>query len=479
MSSNSLKDVAINGVFWTSIEKFGCQIINLVLGISIARILSPGDYGIIGMTSIFIAIGTTLIDSGFGSALIQNRDRKEEDYSTCFYFNIAIGVIIYIILYLAAPYIAIFYAIPLLRSVIRILGLTFIFNSLTISQTAKLTIEFRFKALSIITISSQLLTGIVGLILAFTGFGVWALVLQQISAAFFRFLFIEMLTKWKPSLVFTKSAFFRLFNYGSKITCSSIINTIYNNSYTLVIGKVFSVNDVGYFSRGIQFATLPSTSLMQIIMKTAFPVMSNVQDDTERLRRAYLKFLRSSVFILYPILFSLAVLGQPLIQILLGEKWLPCVPYLQIMCLGALFSPLTHINLNILYVKGRTDLVLKLELLKKPLGFLILFAMIPFGIMWVCASWSIYEFIAYCLNCYYSGKFVELSLWRQIKFCLPIIGRCIAMSILIIGITIFIDSYILKLIIGIFIGLVSYMSIGYITHDESLADLRHLLKRKK
>lgn len=478
MSPNSLKAIALNGVFWTSVEKFGSQLISLVLGILIARILTPSDYGIIGMTSIFIAIGTTLIDSGFGSALIQNQERKEEDYSTCFYFNIAIGVIIYTILYLLAPYIANFYAIPLLTSVIRILGLTFILNSLTISQTAKLTIEFRFKDLSIITISSQLLTGILGLILAITGFGIWALVIQQISAAFLRFVFIEITTKWKPSLIITKVAFLRLFNYGSKITCSSIINTLYNNSYTLVIGKFFSANDVGYYSRGMQFATLPSTSLLQIIMKTAFPVMSNVQDDTERLKRAYLKFLMSTVFILYPILFSLAVLGEPLIQIVLGEKWLPCVPYLQIMCLGALFEPLTHINLNILYVKGRTDLVLKLELLKKPIGFLLLFSMIPFGIMWVCASWSIYGFVAYCFNCYYSGKFVDLDFWKQIKFFLPIIVNCIAMSILVLVCIYFIDSQILKLIIGFLIGAISYLYLAYVTHDENLAEIAQFLKNR-
>ena len=221
-----------------------------------------------------------------------------------------------------------------------------------------LTVEFRFRDLCIATIGSQFVTGIVALILALKGFGVWALVGQQISASALRVILITYFTRWLPTLSFKKAAFRRLFSYGSKITCSSLINTIYTNSYTLVIGKVFSAVDVGYYTRGNQFAALPAQTLLQIIMKIAFPLMAKVQDETTRLRNAYQKFLRMSVYVLYPILAGLAVLAEPFILVLLGEKWLGCVPYLQIMCIGAMFDPLTHINLNILYVKGRTDLVL-------------------------------------------------------------------------------------------------------------------------
>lgn len=479
MSTENLREAAVKGVFWTSIEKFGSQILSLVLGIIIARILTPADYGIIGMTAIFIAVATTLIDSGFGSALIQNQKRTNDDFSTCLYFNVILAVTLYAAIFICAPLIADFYELPVLRPVVRLLGLTLIFNSLTVSQTAMLTVEFRFRDLCIATIGSQLITGIVALILALKGFGVWALVGQQISASVLRVVFISFFTRWLPALSFKKAAFRRLFSYGSKITCSSLINTIYTNSYTLVIGKVFSAVDVGYYTRGNQFASLPAQTLLQVIMKIAFPLMAKVQDDTARLRNAYQKFLRMSVYILYPILAGLAVLAEPFISVLLGERWIGCVPYLQLLCIGAMFDPLTHINLNILYVKGRTDLVLKLELIKKPIAFALLFASIPFGIMWVCASWSFYGFIAYCFNCYYTARYINLGFWKQMAFCLPVVFKAIIMGAACFAVACFFSNTALQLAVGIATGIIVYCLVSVLTHDESLNDIKDIIMQRR
>ena len=324
--SESLKKQAVNGIAWTSVERFAQQIIQFVLGVAIARVLSPADYGIVGMTAIFFAIANTFIDSGFGGALIQKQDRNEDDYSTCFYFNIFVSVVLFGIIYLCSPAIATFYRTPILCDVTRVLSLTIVINSFGISQNAKLTAELKFKAMAMITISSQLATGILGLYMAYTGWGVWALVFQQIFGSLLRLILIECYLKWIPKRRFSKDSFHHLFSFGSKILCSSIINTIYDNIYTLVIGRVFSPKDVGYYNRGNQFASLPANTILGIFMKVAYPLMSEVQNDTDKLRRAYKKFLRVPLFVLWPILFGLMALAKPLILLLLGEKWLPCVP---------------------------------------------------------------------------------------------------------------------------------------------------------
>lgn len=476
--SKSFKQKAITGVAWTSVERFTQQIIQFVIGIAIARILAPQDYGIIGMTAIFFALATTFIDSGFGSALIQNKNRNETDYSTCFYFNVIVGVILYVILWLASPTIADFYRTPILCDVTRVLGLTMLVNSLSISQTAKMTVEMRFKEMAIISIVTQFVTGLIGLYLAYIGWGVWALVFQQLSSCIARLLMMELFLKWYPRLVFSKASFKHMFSYGSKILCSGLINTIYDNLYTLVIGKAFSAKEVGYYNRGNQFAILPTTTILSIFMKVAFPLMAEVQDDVEKLKTAYKKFLRVPLFVLYPILFGLIALAKPLILVLLGEKWLPAVPLLQVLCIGSFFDPLTHINLNILYVKGRTDLVLRLELIKKPIAFILLFSMIPLGLWWLCFGRAIYGFIAYSFNCYYTGKFINFGFWKQMYYNVPVLLKSGLMGALCYGCLYVFDKPLVQLLVGIVVGIFSYFIMAFMTKDETLNDVKQIIQKK-
>lgn len=476
--SKTLKQKAVSGVMWTSVERFAQQIIQFVIGLAIARILSPQDYGIIGMTAIFFAVATTFIDSGFGSALIQKKDRNETDYSTCFYFNVIVGVVLYAILWLASPIIAEFYRTPLLCDVTRVFGLTLLINSLCISQTAKMTAEMRFKETAIISVVTQLLTGIVGLFLAYSGWGVWALVFQQLSSCVARLLMIELFLKWYPQLVFSKASFKHMFSYGSKILCSGLINTIYDNLYTLVIGRAFSAKEVGYYNRGNQFSVLPTQTILSIFMKVAFPLMSEVQDDAEKLKLAYKKFLRVPLFVLYPILFGLMALAKPLVLVLLGEKWLPAVSLLQVLCIGSFFDPLTHINLNILYVKGRTDLVLRLELIKKPIAFILLFSMIPFGLWWLCFGRAIYGFIAYCFNCYYTGQFINFGFWKQMYYNVPILLKSGLMGALCYACLFVFDKPLVQLIVGIVVGIASYFLIAITTKDETLNDVKQIILKR-
>lgn len=478
MPADDMKSKAASGLAWTSFEKVGQEVIQFVIGIIIARILAPEDFGVVGMTAIFLALANTIVDSGFGSALIQKKDRTEADYSTCFYFNILVGLAIYGILWIAAPWIADFYRTPILTDVVRVLGIAFIINSLSISQTARMTAEMQFRQMSVITIVAQLVTGLVGLVLAMTGWGVWALVFQQIASGAVRLIGMEIALKWVPSLQFSRQSLRHLFGFGSKILCSSIINTVYNNLYTLVIGRAFLPSDVGYYTRANQTAALPTNSLTQVVMKVAYPMMAQVQDDVERLRNAYTKFLRAQLFVIFPVLLGIAALAEPLFLVLLGEKWLPAVPLLQVLCLGMLFDPLTVINLNILYVKGRTDLVLRLELIKKPIAFLILFLSLNFGLMWLCAGRALYCLIAYAFNCYYTGRFIGMGFWRQIVIILPVLVRGVVMGAVCYGLCLVISNPLAQVIVGALAGGAVYLGMAYAAHDDTMADGMALVKTR-
>lgn len=471
MSGEDLKGVAARGLAWTAFEKVAQQVIQFVIGVVIARILSPEDFGVVGMTAIFMAVANTVVDSGFGSALIQKRERGESDYATCFYVNVGLGLVMYGVMWIAAPWIAEFYRSEILEDVVRVLGLSFVVNSLCIAQNARMTAEMRFREMSVITVVAQLSTGVVGLVMAFMGCGVWALVFQQLAGCVVRLVGVEVYLRWWPKGGWSWESFRGLFGFGSKILCSSLINTVYNNLYTLVIGRVFSAGDVGYYNRANQFAELPSNSLLQVVMKVAYPLMAKVQDDVERLRAAYRKFLDLPMFVLSPVLVGMAVLAEPLVLVLLGEKWLMAVPLLRVLCVGAIFSPLTHINLNILYVKGRTDLVLRLELIKKPIGFLILFVSMGWGLWWLCAGRALYCLVAYAFNCYYTGKFIGLGFWRQMGLCLPIWGRAVVMGVACWVCVVLFEGAWEQLVVGTVVGAVVYVGMAVVMRDEVLGDL--------
>lgn len=474
----SLKDKAVSGIIWTSIEKFGGYFIQLSIGLIIARILDPTDYGIIALTAIYMSVANILLDSGFGNALIQNTNRNNIDFSTAFYFNLVISIILYILIFIAAPHIARFYNSPILCNVSRIIAISLVLNSLTISQTARLTAELRFKELSYISISTQITTGILGLILAYNGAGVWALVGQNISSCLLRAIFIQYYTKWKPMLTFSMTSFKKMFSYGWKLLCAGIINSVYENIYSLVIGKIYDAKQVGFYSQGDKLAVIPSTTFTNVVLKVAFPILVEVQNENERLKSTYLKFLRIPIYILYPTLTLIIIYAKDIIYVLLGEKWLPATPILQILSISAFFDPLTTINLSILYAKGRTDLVLKLEFIKKTLAFLILLISIPFGIWWLCAGRSVYGLIAYSINCYYTKKILNFGFWNQVQCSLPIIFKSITMVIICFLTTHYIEAPILKIVIGIIVGIISYILLSYFSNDENFNDIRQIINLK-
>lgn len=466
--NGQIKSKAVWGIAWTGGGRIATQGIQFLLGLIIARMLMPSDYGIIGMLAIFMAISQTFLDSGFASALIQKKDRTDEDYSTVFWFNNIAAVILYAIIFISAPYIAVFYDMPVLTNVARVVSLSLIINGLSIVQTAKLTIDLNFRIQSVASISSALISGCIGLLLAYCQYGVWALVFQSLSASLIRLFIIWSCSRWSPSLRFSIRSFRQLFAFGSKILCSGLINTTYRNIYTLVIGKFFSPADVGFYNRGNHLALLPVQTCTDVLLKVNYPILSKLQDDNEQLINAYQKLLRTPLFLLYPLLAGIAALANPLVEIVLGEKWLPCVHILQILILAYMWSPLTHINLNLLYVKGRSDLVLKLELIKKTIAFAILFATIPFGIWWMCAGQAFYFFIAFVFNCHYTKRLLDFGFKKQIKELLPVILYTSFIYLFITFISSFIDFAWIKVLTGCITGAVLYLFMAYIFKDKSL-----------
>ena len=417
--SESLKTKSLSGVKWSAIERFGVQGIQFVIGLILARLLTPSDYGIIGMLAIFMAISQTIIDSGFSKALIQKQDRTEVDFSTTFFFNIVVGLICYLILFVSSPYIATFFNEPILKEVLRVLAINLFLNSLAVVPVAKFTIKIDFKTQSIASIISSLLSGTLGIFLAYRGFGVWSLVAQSVTHSFINVLLLWWLLKWIPKWQYSWQSFKKLFGYGGNILVASIISTVYDNINTLVIGKFYSPKDLGFFTRGQQFPALLSSNLTNIVQRVTFPVLSKIQDDDTRLASVYRDYIKVSSLCIFFLLVFLSSIAEPLVKLLLTDKWIDAVIYLQIFCYALMFDHISAINLNFLYVKGKTNLVLRLEVIKKIIAFIILIISIPFGVLAICLSKVLYTQIAIFINTYYTGKFLSLGYVKQLRDYIP------------------------------------------------------------
>ena len=464
---------------WTLIERLSIQVCQFIIGIILARILMPSDYGVVGMLAIFMAVAQSLLDSGFNRALIQKKDRTNVDYSTVFYFNLAIAIALYLVLFFAAPYIASFYRTPILTDVSRVVSLSIIINALSLVQTAKLTIELNFRLQSVASIVSVIVSGVLGVILAYCGYGVWALVVQGLCSAVVRTIVIWIFSHWKPLLLFSKDSFRSLFSFGSKLLIGDLIHTIYTNMYTLVIGRAYNSADVGYYNRANGYSALPYLIFSQVVNKVMFPILSEKQDDNKALLNTYNKLFRVPMYIYTPLMFAIAAMAKPLICVMIGEKWVDCVPLLQVLCIGYVFSPMTAINLILLYVKGRSDISLKLDLIKKPIGIAFLFASIPFGLWWMCFGKAVYDFVAFAMNCYYTKKLLNYGFVEQMKSISSILIFSIVMFVVVLFINSFITAYWLMLLVGAASGTVIYIILSVLFKEESLQICMELIKNKR
>jgi O-antigen/teichoic acid export membrane protein len=417
---SELKNKTVNGLKWSALERILSQGAQLVLMLILARMLGPKAFGLIGMLAIFIAIGQVFIDSGFSSALIRKNDRSNIDYSTAFYFNIFVAVIFYIVLFITSPFISDFYQQPELTSLTKVIGLSLIINSFTLVPRTILTVSMNFKAQAKASICSVIIGGVIALTLAKCGYGVWALVAQTLSMALCNAVFLNVVAKWIPSLNFSKESFSYLFGFGGKLLASGLLDTAYNNLYQIVIGKKFDVINVGQYTQANQISSIPAMTMTNVIQRVTYPMFSHMQDNHKKMQEYYLLTIKVAALFIFPLMAGIAIISKPLIHMFLGSQWSEASSLIMVLAFAYMLYPIHAINLNILQVKGRSDLFLKLEVIKKILGLAIIAITMQVGILYMCIGLLFHSYISLILNTYYTEKLTGLKIKNQVKEIFPI-----------------------------------------------------------
>lgn len=478
MEEIGIKQKAIKGFAWSAIDKIAVQGITFVFGIMLARILLPSDYGLIGMLSVFIAVSQLFVNSGFTNALIQKKDRTETDFATIFYFNLATAVFFYLVLFFSAPFIASFYNIPELSLITRVVSLSIIINSLSLVPQTRLVINMNFKVLAIRSLFSVLISGSIGLYLAYTGYGVWALVVQNLSSVVVRTLLLLVFEKWVPLWVFSKESFKKLFSYSVKLLTAGLVGTIYNNLYSIILGKIFSAKEVGFYTKGKQYPELISNTLASVLQGVTFPVLSSLQDNRDKLVSVYGRVLGMTTFVVFPVLTLFALLAEPFVRFFLTEKWMPVVPLIQWMCFAKVITPISSVNMNILNAIGRSDLFLKVDMSKLPLTIGVLIATVPFGLMAVVIGHFCVSFICFFINTYYPGKLFGFGAIRQIKEMRFVLLSTSLMAIFVFAVTYLNIGDLLKLVLGIPLGLTVYLTSSWLFKTPEFKEVQLIVQPK-
>lgn len=479
MSNEGLKQKTVSGFIWSFADNFANQGLLFIIGIILARLLTPKEFGLIGMITIFIAVSESFINSGFSQALIRKKECTETDLSTVFYFNLAVGVFCSASLALAAPLISSFFDEPQLTNLIRVLGLVLIIDALTLVQRTTLTRRIDFKLQTKISVISIIFSGALGITMAYTGFGVWSLVAKTLSQKGMNSFLLWIWNRWKPLFIFSKRSFNELFSFGSKLLLSGLIDTIYRNIYLLIIGKYFSAQELGYYTRADQFKNLPSKNINGIISRVSYPVLSQIQNNPEKLKKGYKKIIKSTMFISFVLMSGMAAMAEPMVITFIGEKWRPSILYLQLLCfVGALF-PLQALNLNMLKVKGRSDMFLNLELIKKVLAVPTIIIGIIWGIKIMILGMWLNSIIAYYLNSFYSGRLISYPIKEQVIDILP--GLLLALSM---GITVYLSGrflpadYFVKLIVQVILGILMVLGMGEVLKFEPYLEIKGIVLTK-
>ena len=422
MAEQSLKDKTVKGTFWSGIDNVAQFGVSFIVSIVLARLLSPDDYGLIGITAIFTTICNTLVNAGFNTALIRKKDAVDDDYNTVFIVNLGMSLFLYVVIFICAPLIANFFNRQELISLVRVSSIGIIIGALAIVQQTKLTKRIDFKSQTKITIIASVASGLTGISLAFIGFGVWALVVQILLSGIIRTILLWFVNKWIPKLSFSKASFKELFGFGWKMMASNLLDSVWREIYQVVVGKFYSPATLGQYTRAKQFASLPSSNLTIVVQRVTFPVLSKIQDDKERLIAAFRKIIKTTMFVTAIGMLFLAAISEPFLFCLIGPKWNEASTYLPFICISMSFYPLHAINLNMLQVQGRSDLFLGLEIVKKVIGILPLYVCFTYGVLPMLYVNLITCIINYFLNSYFPGKLLGYSTWSQLKDVAPYYG---------------------------------------------------------
>lgn len=472
----TLKTRTVKGVGWSAVDNISQQAVTFVVSIVLARLLSPDDYGLLGIITIFTAICNTFINAGFTTALIRKKDATDDDYNTVFIVNMITSVVLFVIIFLISPYIAVFFNRTELTDLTRVSSLAIIIGAMALVQQTILTKKIDFKTQTKITLVSSIGSGIIGIVMAVLGFGVWALIAQLLSSQALRTIFLWIANKWIPQLRYSSKSFHELFGFGWKIMVGWLLDTIWKELYQVVVGKFYSPATLGQYTRSKQFSNMFSSNLTNVIQRVTYPVLSNIQDDKERMVLAYRRIIKTTMFVTAISMFFLGAVSEPLLYCLIGPKWHEAAVYLPLICLTGCLYPLHAINLNMLQLQGRSDLFLGLEIIKKIIAVGPLCVGIFVGIMPMLYTNIVAGIIAYFLNSHYSGKFLNYSSWMQIKDISPSFGIGLLVSFSVFFMKFLPLSYWLILPLQLMTGFVVFLVFCRISKNEEFLEIVNILQ---
>ena len=478
MEKESLKKKTFNGMKWALLDNIANSGVTFLVGLVLARMLSPVEFGILGIITIFINLSITVIDGGFATALIRKPDADENDYNTVFHVNVLVSGILIALLCLTSEFIANFFAQPVLAQVLPIMSIILLFNACSLIQKTILVKRLDFRSQAYVSLVSSITSGAIGITIAYHGGGIWALAVQQMSRQFIMMMGLWIANHWMPTLRFSKKSFRDLFGFGSKILAANVINSLYKDMFLAVIGKMYTIRELGYYNRADQFNIIFSNNFGQIVKRVSLSSLSLVQDDETRFRHSYRKMTLYIGMINFAAVFGLSAIAKPLIVTLIGEKWLPSVYLLQIMSLYAALYPLHQLNLNILSVRKRSDLFLKLEIVKKILFIPVIVVGFFFELQFMIWAAVVYYYVEFFVNNWYTESLIGYGSWKQIKDLCPIFFTSIGISLAVWTLTLTGLPYLLMIFLQLLIGMLLYVAVYTLTGQTEFMEIRNFCLNK-
>lgn len=478
MEEQSLKSKAVRGVAWSTVNTVSNLLVGFVVGIILARKLMPEDYGAIAMIGVFTSILMMFTDGGLTTALVRKENRTEEDKCTVFYYNFVANYVVYGLIFIAAPWIADFYNMPILCKLARISSIPLLISPIASMQGLHFTVNINFKTPAFIGISANLINAVISIWMAYNGYGVYALAVPGIFVTIFRVVVMIAIVRWKPTKRFSWKSFKELFSFSSKLLASWILSRVYENITPLIVGKFFSPAQLGIYEKAQGWPKLPSQTLTNVLQNSTFPVLSKMQDDIPRLALNYRRMLKLSAYVIFPLMVGLAAVAKPLTIVLVTEKWIDSVLLMQLICISMMWYPIHAINLNILTVTGRSDYFFKLEVFKKIIGLTTMCCALPFGLVAFCSAGIFTSYLHLFINTWYSKKIINVGFVDQMKDLLPMQLNCFVMGALCIVAQMPFDNYLVKLLVAIPVGVIYYLISSQFFCKEQFNELVNIIKRK-
>ena len=473
---NRIKKKVFSGMIWAFGEQFAAQAVSFILSVILARLLMPDEYSTITMVLVFINIANVFVTNGFGEALVQRKNATDEDFTTVFYCSLAVAVFLYSVLYITAPLIATFYDSPELALVLRVLSLKLPIASINSIQRAYVQKNMQFKKFFFSTLGGTILSGVLGIFMAYKGFGVWALVAQYMSNSCVATIVMFFTVRWKPKLIFCKSSAKELIKYAWKLTAASLINTVYNELRSLIIGKKYSSSDLAYYNKGNHIPSLAITNINSAISTVIFPAMSQCNNAPNRLKAITRRSMKVAAFVIFPVMGGIIGVGESLIRLLLTEKWIPCVPYLYMACMYWACQPVQTANWQVIKAMGRSDLALRLEIYKKVIGFLLVFVSIPFGVEAIAASNVLFAIISMLINIIPNKRLINYSIREQMLDLAPSFISSVVMCLVVLEVGNIVLPDIVLIPVQVAIGIGIYVFCSVLLRNDSFSYILDILK---